>query len=114
MMLMTSYGMNVYFAFLLALAFAAILGGVLEFAVLRRAKEPNVLGMIVITIGIEMVLLGFVSWKFGADQKTMPFPLGPYDSFMIGDLFITKLEVLTLVVALVLMVLLFYFFSFQN
>jgi len=114
MMLMTSFGINVYFAFLMALVFAAILGCILEFAILRRAKEPNVLGMIVITIGIEMVLLGFVSWKFGAEQKTMPFPLGPYDSFIVGDIFITKLEVLTLVTALILMVLLFLFFRFSK
>lgn len=114
MMLMTSFGFNVFLAFLFALAFAAILGCILEFTILRRAKEPNVLGMIVITIGIEMVLLGFVSWKFGAEQKTMPFPLGPYDSFIIGDIFITKLEVLTLVVALVLMICLFLFFRYSK
>jgi branched-chain amino acid transport system permease protein len=114
MMLMVSFGFNVYLAFLLALIFAAVLGCFLEFAVLRRAKEPNVLGMIVITIGIEMILLGFVSWKFGAEQKTMPFPLGPYDSYMVGDLFITKLEVLTLVTALALMVLLFVFFRYSR
>jgi branched-chain amino acid transport system permease protein len=111
---MVSFGFNVYLAFLLALIFAAVLGCFLEFAVLRRAKEPNVLGMIVITIGIEMILLGFVSWKFGAEQKTMPFPLGPYDSYMVGDLFITKLEVLTLVTALALMVLLFVFFRYSR
>jgi branched-chain amino acid transport system permease protein len=114
MMLLTSYNVSVVTAFILALVFAVLLGCFLEFAILRRAKEPNVLGMIVITIGIEMVLLGFVSWKFGADQKTMPFPMGPYDSFMIGDLFITHLEVLTLVVALVLMILLFLFFQFSK
>lgn len=114
MMLMTSYNMNVYAAFALALIFSAILGFILEFAILRRAKEPNVLGMIVITIGIEMVLLGFVSWKFGAEQKTMPFPLGPYDSFIIRDLFITKLEVLTLVVALLLMIVLYLFFQYTR
>jgi branched-chain amino acid transport system permease protein len=70
--------------------------------------------MIVITIGIEMVLLGFVSWKFGAEQKTMPFPLGPYDSFFIRDIFITKLDVLTLLSALVLMIGLFLFFRYSK
>ncbi len=114
MMLLTSYNMSVYSAFLLTFVFAILLGCFLEFAILRRAKEPNVLGMIVITIGIEMVLLGFVSWKFGADQKTMPFPIGPYDSFIIGDIFISKLEVLTLVAALLLMSVLYLFFKFSK
>ena len=114
MMLLTTFGYPVWLAFCLALVFAAFLGAFLEFAVLRRAKNPNILGTIVITIGLEMILLGLVSWKFGAEQKTMPFPIGPYDSFMIGDVFIAKLEVLTLVSALVLMTLLFFFFRFTR
>jgi len=40
--------------------------------------------MIIITIGLEMILMGIVSWKFGADPKTMPFPIGPYDSVTVG------------------------------
>lgn len=114
MMLLSSFNMSVYLAFFLTLVFAVLLGGFLEFAILRRAKEPNILGMIVVTIGIEMVLLGFVSWKFGAEQKTMPFPIGPYDSFIIGDIFISKLEVLTLVAALLLMSVLYLFFKYSK
>ncbi|MCA1786382.1 MAG: branched-chain amino acid ABC transporter permease [Desulfobacteraceae bacterium] len=114
MMLLTTFGYPVWLAFCLAFVFAAILGAFLEFAVLRRAKNPNILGTIIITIGLEMVLLGLVSWKFGAEQKTMPFPIGPYDSFIIGDVFIAKLEALTLVSALVLMMLLFFFFQYTR
>ncbi len=114
MMLLTQMNMSVYLAFFLSFIFAIILGCFLEFAILRRAKEPNVLGMIVITIGIEMIILGFVSWKFGADQKTMPFPIGPYDSFFIGDIFISKLAVLTLVTALLFMIILFLFFKYSK
>ena len=106
--------MSLYLAFFLTFVFAVLLGFFLEFAILRRAKEPNILGMIVITIGIEMIILGFVSWKFGADQKTMPFPIGPYDSFIIGDIFVSKLEVLTLVAALLLMTTLYLFFRYSK
>lgn len=114
MMLLTSFNMQIVPAFIIAFVFAAALGCFLEFAVLRRAKNPNILGMIVITIGLEMVLVGLVSWKFGAEQKTMPFPIGPYDSYMIGDIFISKLDVLTLVSALILMGVLFFFFKFSR
>lgn len=114
MMLLTAFNFSVPAAFILALLFAVILGCFLEFAVLRRAKEPNVLGMIVITIGIEMILLGVVSWKFGAEQKTMPFPLGPYDGVFYRDIFISKLELLTLSAALVLMMVIFLFFRFSR
>lgn len=113
-MLLGHYGVPGYIAFPATLAFAAVLGFILEFAVLRRAKNPNVLGMIVITIGLEMMLLGFVSWKFGADHKDMPFPVSPYESFAIGKVFVTTLEVLTLFVALVMMVTLFLFFRFSK
>ncbi|MDA8135359.1 MAG: branched-chain amino acid ABC transporter permease [Desulfobacteraceae bacterium] len=114
MMMLTTLKMSLLPAFFLAIAFAVLLGCLLEFFILRRAKDPNVLGMIVITIGIEMMILGTVSWKFGAEQKTMPFPIGPYDSYMIQDLFIGKLEVLILVSALVLMSVLFLFFRYSR
>ena len=113
-MLMTSYGAPYYIAFPVTLIFALFLGCFLEFAILRRAKEPNVLGLIIITMGMEMMLLGFVSWKFGADQRAMPFPISSYDSIVIGDLFISTLELLTLVVALVIMLSLFLFFRFSK
>ena len=113
-MLLTSYGAPYYVAFPLTLVFALLLGCFLEFAILRRAKEPNILGLIIITIGMEMMLLGFVSWKFGADQQTMPFPISSYDSIILGDIFISTLEMLTLVVALIIMVTLFLFFRFSK
>jgi branched-chain amino acid transport system permease protein len=113
-MLLSSYGLPYYIAFPATLVFALVLGCVLEFAVLRRAKEPNVLGLIIITIGLEMLLLGFVSWKFGADQRSMPFPISIYDSIVIGDIFIGTLDMLTLVVALMIMLILFLFFRFSK
>jgi len=113
-MLLASYGIPYYIAFPVTLVFALFLGCFLEFAVLRRAKEPNVLGLIIITIGLEMLLIGFVSWKFGADQHAMPFPISSYDSIIIGDIFISTLDMLTLVVALIIMLVLFLFFRFSK
>ena len=113
-MLLDTYGWPYFAAFPAALIFSFILGAFLEFAVLRRAKEPNILGLIVITIGLEMVLLGLVSWKFGGDQKTLPFPISPYDSFAMGDIFISTLELYTLCIALVLMAALFIFLRYTR
>jgi branched-chain amino acid transport system permease protein len=113
-MLLDGYGLPYHVSFPAAMLFAFLLGCFLEFVVLRRAKEPNVLGLIVITIGLEMVLLGLVSWKFGADQKTMPFPISPYDSISLGKIFISTLEVLTLGIAMVLMIVVFLFLRFSK
>ncbi len=113
-MLLDQYGFPYHVAFPAALLFSVLLGFFLEFAILRRAKEPNILGMIIITIGIEMLLMGLVSWKFGADPQTMSFPISPYDSIALGEVFVSGLEVLTLVVALIIMVILFFFFRFSK
>ena len=113
-MLLSSYGLPYYIVFPVTLIIALLLGCFLEFAILRRAKEPNILGLIIITIGMEMILLGLVSWKFGADQQTMPFPISSYDSIIIGDIFISTLDMLTLVVALIIMLALFLFFRFSK
>ena len=113
-MLLDSYGLPYHLAFPAALGFSVLLGFFLEFAVLRRAKDPNILGMIVITIGLEMVILGLVSWKFGADQKSLPFPISPYDSVAVGEIYISTLEVLTLVVALILMIIIYVFYKFSK
>ena len=113
-MILEFYHVPFYAAFPAALLFAVFLGCFIEFAFLRRAKEPNVLGMIIITIGLEMILMGFVSWKFGADPKTMPFPISPYDSVSFGEVFVSTLEVLTFVVALSVMAVLFLFLRYSK
>ena len=113
-MILEYHGFSYYVAFPAALIFSVLLGCILEFAVLRRAKEPNILGMIIITIGLEMILLGLVSWKFGADPKVMPFPISPYESFALGEVFISTLEMLTFIVALIIMIILFLFFRYSK
>jgi branched-chain amino acid transport system permease protein len=113
-MVLEYHGFPFYVALPGALVFAVFLGCFLEFIVLRRAKDPNVLGMIIITIGLEMILMGLVSWKFGADPKTMPFPISPYESVALGEVFVSSLEVLTFFVTLALMTLLFLFLRYSK
>lgn len=113
-MLLESYGVSFIAGFIIAFVFALCLGALLEFAILRRAKEPNLLGLIIITIGMEFVLLGLVSWKFGADQRIFPFPISPYDSISIGGAFFSTLELVTLIVALLIMAILFVFYRYSK
>jgi len=113
-MMLNAYQFSFTAAFAGAMLFSMLLGAFLEFAILRRAKNPNILGMIIITIGLEFILLGFVSWKFGADQQIFPFPISPFDSIEMSGAFFSTLELLTLVIAMALMVLLFLFFRFSK
>lgn len=96
-------------AFPLSLIFAFIVGCLIEFCVLRRAKEPNLLSLIIITIGIEMILMGVVSWKFGADPKTMSFPISPYESVTLGKFYIRAMELITLALSTLVFIIIYLF-----
>jgi branched-chain amino acid transport system permease protein len=101
-------------AFFFTLLFAALLGVFLEFVFLRRAKDPNILSLILITLGFEMILYGTASWKWGADQRDLPFPVSDFDIINLGPAVISYLNVATLVITLMLMLLLFLFFRYTK
>jgi branched-chain amino acid transport system permease protein len=110
--LLTEQGLGFTWAFAGALAFAFFLGAFLEFAFLRRAKEPTVLGLIIITLGLEMIIYGLASWRWGSDQKDFPFPASDFVTYNLTDsVVISELNLVTLAVALALMLLLFLFFT---
>ena len=69
-----SYQFSFPVGLLLTLLFAAALGAALEFIFLRQAKNPTLIGLIIITLGFEMILMGLAGWKWGPDQRSMPFP----------------------------------------
>ncbi len=97
-----------------AMVFAAALGMFLEFVFLRRAKDPNILSLILITLGFEMILYGVASWKWGADQKDLPFPVSDFDVINLGPAVISYLNIATLLITLALMFILFLFFKYTK
>jgi branched-chain amino acid transport system permease protein len=113
-MLLASYGQSFVISFSGALVFAIALGVFLEFVFLRRAKKPNVLSLILITLGFEMMIYGVASWKWGAEQQSFPFPVSDYDIVSLGPAVVSYLNIVTLVVALVLMLILFLFFRYTK
>jgi branched-chain amino acid transport system permease protein len=113
-MLLASYGQPFVISFSGALLFAIGLGVFLEFVFLRRAKKPNVLSLILITLGFEMMIYGVASWKWGAEQQSFPFPVSDYDIVSLGPAVVSYLNIVTLVVALVLMLILFLFFRYTK
>jgi branched-chain amino acid transport system permease protein len=101
-------------SFIGAIVFAAGLGIFLEFVFLRRAKDPNILSLILITLGFEMILYGLASWKWGADQKDLPFPVSDFDVINLGSAVISYLNIATLLITLALMFILFLFFKYTK
>jgi branched-chain amino acid transport system permease protein len=113
-MLLSSYGQSFLVSFTGALIFAVLLGVFLEFVFLRRAKDPNVLSLILITLGFEMMIYGVASWKWGAEQQSFPFPVSDYDIVNVGPAVVSHLNIATLLVTLVLMFILFLFFRYTK
>ena len=112
--LLVTHGYSFAVSFIGTLAFAAVLGAFLEFVFLRRAKDPNILSLILITLGFEMVLYGLASWKWGADQRNFPFPVSDFDIINIGPAVISYLNIATLLITLLLMFVLFLFFRYTK
>ena len=106
---MVAGGMPFPGAVLGALVFAAALGAFAEFALLRRAKEPSVLGLIIITLGLEMIVFGFASWKWGGEPRNMAIPLAPTDVIVAGGVIMSHLELASIAVAAIVIAALFLF-----
>ena len=113
--LLSVYGLPFWAAFPLTLVFAICLGMAIEFCFLRPAKNPSVLGLLVITLGAEMLLMGLAGWKWGAEQKDFPFLLSVSTTYQIRPgLYVNQWTVGVLVLTLVIMLLLFMFFRYSR
>jgi branched-chain amino acid transport system permease protein len=112
--LLETHGHSFFVSFSGTLIFAAALGVFLEFVFLRRAKEPNILSLILITLGFQMILYGLASWKWGSDQRNMPFPVSDFDIVNLGPAVLSYLNIATLLITLVLMLILFLFFRYTK
>lgn len=113
-MLLVSFGQPFVISFAGALLFAIVLGVFLEVVFLRRAKDPNVLSLILITLGFEMMIYGVASWKWGAEQQSFPFPVSDFDIVNLGSAVVSYLNIATLLVTLSLMLILFLFFRYTK
>jgi len=113
-MFLDTFGQSFLVSFTGGLVFAIVLGMFLEFVFLRRAKDPNVLSLILITLGFEMMLYGLASWKWGAEQKSLPFPVSDFDIVNVGKAVVSYLNIATLFVAFFLMFVLFLFFKYTK
>ncbi len=86
------------------LVFAFCLGFLFEFIFIRRAKEPNLLGFIIITLGFQMVLYGLAGWKWGSDQRTFSLPFSESEVvFQTESVVLTEHNLASIVLAILVM-----------
>lgn len=102
------------FAFVLTIIFSFILGIALEFLFLRRAEDPNVLGLIVMTLGFQMVLFGAAGWIWGGQDKGFPHPISDTKVYNIAGTAVTELNIVIISVTFLLVFLLFAFFRYTK
>ena len=94
--------------------FAFLLGLAIEFFLLRPAKDPTQLGLIVITIGLWLVLDGAAAWIFGTQDHKYPAPMASFKIYKLGKIPISQLDIIVLLITLALIFMLFLFFRFSR
>jgi branched-chain amino acid transport system permease protein len=100
-----SFGYSFVLALTGTLIFAFVLGFLLEFVFIRRAKEPNLLGFIIITLGFQMVLFGFAGWIWGSDQRTISLPFETSSVvFRTDSVVLTEHNLASIVIAVAVMI----------
>ncbi|MFO7569032.1 MAG: branched-chain amino acid ABC transporter permease [Smithellaceae bacterium] len=109
------YGLPFWAAFPITLMFAIVMGMAIEFCFLRPAKNPTVLGLLIITLGVEMLLMGLAGWKWGAEQKDFPFLLSVHKSYeLLPGVFVNQWTIGVFLLTITIMVLLFFFFRYSK
>jgi len=112
--LLETYHVPFEWAVVSTFLFAILLGMFFELVFLRQAKDPTVIGLIIVTLGFEMILMGFAGWKWGPDQRSFPFPVSNIESYNFYGLIISKINFWTILISLVLMFILFLFFRYTK
>mgnify|MGYP000713244893 FL=1 len=106
--MLSSFGLPFYSAMLITIAFAFLLGLLLEFLFLRRAKMPTPLNLIVITIGFQLMLYGLAGWKWGSEQRQINLPFSESKVIYQNDFFaLTELNLATLAIAIVVLIVIY-------
>lgn len=113
--ILTVYNVPFWIAFPATMVFAILLGMAIEFCFLRPAKDPTVLGLLIITLGAEMLLMGLAGWKWGAEQKDFPFLLSVTKTHEIAPgLAINEWTIGVFTLTIIIMVSLFLFFRYSK
>lgn len=81
-----------------ALAVGAAVGVVFYLAVLVRAQRQgvNLLGMVILTLGLALVLQGLVVFTWGAEPVALPFPISATSTYRLGTVVVSELALATI------------------
>ena len=80
----------------------------------RPPRQPTLLGLIIITLGLEMILYGLAGALWGASQVPLPSPVSDTSIHEISGVVVSDLDLVIFAVSLLLMALLFVFFRYTR
>lgn len=87
----------------LSLLTGAVVGIAFYFVVLVKAQREgaNLLGMVILTLGLALIIQGGVVWQWGAEPVSLPFPISETKTYKIGLVVMSQLSLATLAAGLV-------------
>jgi branched-chain amino acid transport system permease protein len=107
------WGFSYWEAFFTTLAFALVVGIVIELALIRPVQQKSVIAVVIVTVGLFILIDGIVDWIWGADIKFMPGPFGN-QIYHVGAVSIARQDIGTLIVTLGSVALLWLLFQYTK
>lgn len=92
-----------------SLLVGAALGVAFYFGVLVKAQRQgaNLLGMVILTLGLALIIQGVVVKYWGAEPVSLPFPISDTKTYKVGLVVVSQLSLATMAAGLVGAVLLY-------
>lgn len=108
LLLVEKFTMPLWGAMLLAMLATGLLGLIVDFLVLRPLRKRNAphLAPMIATIGVAIMITNISQGIFGAENKRFPFGTIPEESFSLGTLHLTELQLAIILISFVLMMVL--------
>jgi branched-chain amino acid transport system permease protein len=93
-----SRGLSFPVALLGSLGVGAAVGIGFYFTVLVRAQRrgANLLGMVILTLGLALVIQGAVVYVWGAEPVSLPFPISDTKTYTLGSVVVSQLSLATM------------------
>ncbi len=81
-----------------SLLVGAAVGVVFYFGVLVKAQRQgaNLLGMVILTLGLALIIQGVVVYVWGAEPVALPFPISDTKTYRVGGVVVSQLALATI------------------
>lgn len=113
LMLSQKLSLNFILAFIITLAFSAVLGLMIQFIVLKKMLGEPIFSVVMVTIGLASVLKSVIGliWKHDIQRIPSPFPIQPIKA---GSIIVSHVQIWTIALSVFFIILLLFFFKYTS